>query len=82
MAEENNPIRVFEQSLTELEALVERMEAGELSLEESLTQFERGVQLSRSCQTALREAELKVETLLRKDGQERVADFDAPDEDG
>ena len=58
----------FEKSLAELEQIVERMEQGELSLDESLKQFERGVALARSCQTALQQAEQKVEILLRKQG--------------
>lgn len=80
MAEQDNPIREFEKSLAELEALVERMEGGELTLEESLAQFERGIRLSRNCQKALREAELKVETLQKKDGDVQVIAFDAPPE--
>jgi len=53
----------FEQSLSELEALVERMESGEMSLEESLGAFEQGIALTRSCQQALQAAEQKVEIL-------------------
>jgi exodeoxyribonuclease VII small subunit len=60
----------FEKSLIELEQIVERMEQGELSLDESLKQFERGVALTRSCQTALQQAEQKVEILLRKSGSD------------
>lgn len=56
----------FEGSLAELEAIVDRLEQGELSLDESLQQFERGVQLTRVCQAALKQAEHKVEILLRK----------------
>ena len=56
----------FEGSLAELEAIVDRLEQGELSLDESLQQFERGVQLTRACQAALKQAEHKVEILLRK----------------
>lgn len=56
----------FEKSLAELEQIVERLERGDLSLDESLQQFERGVQLTKSCQTALKQAEHKVEVLLRK----------------
>jgi exodeoxyribonuclease VII small subunit len=67
----------FEQSLQELEALVEKMEQGDLSLEESLQHFERGVQLTRACQQALKEAEQKVETLLKKNGQEEIVPFDS-----
>jgi exodeoxyribonuclease VII small subunit len=56
----------FEDALTELEALVERMEGGELTLEESLSAFERGIALTRSCQQALQAAEQKVEILTAK----------------
>ena len=56
----------FEGSLAELDAIVDRLEQGELSLDESLQQFERGVQLTRACQAALKQAEHKVEILLRK----------------
>ncbi len=59
----------FEAALEELETLVERMETGETSLEESLKDFERGIELTRGCQTALAEAEQKVEILLKKDGK-------------
>ena len=56
----------FEQALTELESIVEKLEHGELSLEESLLQFERGIALARSCQDSLKQAEQKVEILLQK----------------
>lgn len=56
----------FEQALGELEAVVERLEHGELPLEEALRQFERGVELARTCQDSLKQAEQKVEILLRK----------------
>jgi exodeoxyribonuclease VII small subunit len=56
----------FERALAELEATVERLEHGELSLEDSLRQFERGVALARECQTALKQAEQKVAILLQK----------------
>jgi exodeoxyribonuclease VII small subunit len=71
----------FERSLAELEAIVEKLEQGELSLDESLRHFERGVQLTRVCQSALKQAEQKVEILLRKSGAEQfeAAPFDAED---
>ena len=69
----------FETSLKELETLVEKMEQGELSLEESLSHFERGVQLSRSCQQALKAAGQKVEILMKKNGQEEITSFDSED---
>lgn len=56
----------LEKSLAELESLVERLEGGELSLEDALKEFERGVKLTRECQTALKDAEQKVEILLNK----------------
>jgi len=67
----------FENALKELEGLVEQMEKGDLSLEESLRHFERGIQLTRTCQQALQEAEQKVEVLLSRDGQQVVAPFDS-----
>jgi exodeoxyribonuclease VII small subunit len=72
----------LEKSLAELEKIVARLEAGELSLDDALKQFERGVALTRQCQTALREAEQRVEILLRQGGgapTETVAPFDATD---
>jgi exodeoxyribonuclease VII small subunit len=65
----------FEKSLKELEALVAKMEQGNLSLEESLQHFERGVQLTRVCQQALNEAEQKVDILLKKSGQDDIVPF-------
>jgi len=56
----------FEAAVAELEAIVERLEQGNLPLEESLQQFERGVALTRQCQLALQAAERKVEVLLKK----------------
>ena len=64
----------FEKSLDELEALVNRMEQGESSLEDSLKDFERGIELTRNCQTALAEAEQKVQILLKKNGE--TVDFE------
>lgn len=57
----------LEQALTELEKLIEHMEESDISLEESLKCFERGVQLTRSCQEALKAAEQKVQILLKED---------------
>jgi exodeoxyribonuclease VII small subunit len=69
----------FETAMRDLEELVERLEQGDLSLEESLAAFERGVMLTRACQTALKEAEQKVEILLKKAGESTVEEF-TPDE--
>lgn len=68
----------FEQSLRELEQIVLEMEHGELSLEDSLKYFERGIELTRSCQATLRLAEQKVEQLLEKNGQFAIVPFDTP----
>jgi exodeoxyribonuclease VII small subunit len=69
----------FEASMRDLEELVERLEQGDLPLEESLAAFERGVMLTRACQTALKEAEQKVEILLKKAGEPVIEVF-TPDE--
>ncbi len=58
----------FEQSLNELQALVERLESGDLSLEESLTTFEQGISLTRECQSALQNAEQRINVLLEQNG--------------
>jgi len=65
----------FEESLAELEQLVERMEQGNLALEESLKLFERGVQLTRTCQKALKEAGQKVSILLEENGEPILKPF-------
>jgi exodeoxyribonuclease VII small subunit len=76
----------FEQSLSELEALVQKLEQGDVPLEEALKTFERGVALTRQCQTALRTAQQKVEVLLapsgsrNDDGEGIVAPFDDEDD--
>jgi exodeoxyribonuclease VII small subunit len=69
----------FERSLGELEQLVERLERGDLPLDEALGTFERGVALTRQCQSALRSAQQKVEILLKRSGQPAT---DATDEPG
>jgi exodeoxyribonuclease VII small subunit len=70
----------FEKALAELEALVEKMEQGELGLEDSLKNLERGIALTRACQKALAEAEQKVQLLTAgRDGPE-PAPFSATDD--
>lgn len=69
----------FETALKELETLVDTMEKGDLSLEDSLSHFERGVQLSRTCQQALKDAEQKVDILMKKSGQDDITAFDNED---
>ncbi len=76
MTEKDPEQRTFEQSLSELEALVERMESGDLSLEESLGAFEQGIALTRSCQQALQAAEQKVEILTARTEDAPTEPFD------
>jgi exodeoxyribonuclease VII small subunit len=70
----------FEQALAELEQLVERLERGDLPLDEALKTFERGVALTRHCQTALKAAQQKVEILLKKNGQAELQPFAGVDD--
>ncbi len=70
----------FERSLSELEALVAKLEQGDVPLEDALKTFERGVALTRQCQTALRTAQQKVEVLLTRNGNEELARFAQGDE--
>lgn len=65
--QEATSIADFEKSLDELETLVRNLEQGELSLEQSLTAFERGVKLTRACQQALKNAEQRVEQLVQSE---------------
>lgn len=67
----------LEKSLAELEGIVARLESGELPLDKSLGEFERGVRLSRECQAALKDAEQRVQVLM---GAE-LREFDAPDDE-
>ncbi|KAF0192109.1 MAG: exodeoxyribonuclease VII small subunit [Gammaproteobacteria bacterium] len=60
-----------------MEALVERLEEGDIGLEESLRQFERGVELTRACQKALADAEQKVNKLIEKNGNVEFESFEA-----
>lgn len=79
MSQKKLEIQDFEQSMRELEALVERLEKGDLPLEEALKQFERGVALTRACQTALKAAEQKVEILMKASNSEEepvIEDFE------
>ena len=66
----------FEQALNELEGLVEKMEKGELSLEQAMADFQRGIELSRACQKSLRTAEQKVQLLIEQGKNEQLVPFD------
>jgi exodeoxyribonuclease VII small subunit len=76
MTEKNNPTLDFEAALDELEKLVARMEDGDLPLEDTLKQFERGIELARHCQKALSDAEQKVEILVEKSGRAEIEPFE------
>ena len=69
----------FEASLNELEKLVDALETGDLNLEQSLQDFERGINLTRSCQKALSEAQQKVQILLENGDSETLRDYDVKD---
>jgi exodeoxyribonuclease VII small subunit len=79
--EKNNDLGGLEKSLEELEAIVVRLESGDLPLEQALKEFEHGVKLTRRCQTALQEAEQKVEILLKKTAAAEPSPFESTDEE-
>ena len=66
----------LEKSLADLEGLVEELESGDLPLETAMKKFEEGIKLTRGCQDALKEAEQKVQILLKSAGGEELADFE------
>ena len=65
----------FEESINELDTIVQNLEQGELSLEESMALFERGLNLSQVSQNKLQDAEQKIKILLEKNGQAQLSDF-------
>lgn len=80
MGKENQPSEPdFEHALEELEGLVSRLESGELSLDESLEQFKRGVELTRHCQNILDKAQQTVEHLLNLDDESSAVPFESDD---
>jgi exodeoxyribonuclease VII small subunit len=66
----------LEKSLADLEELVDELESGDLPLEKAMKKFEAGIKLTRGCQTALKEAEQKVEILLKSADGENLEDFE------
>jgi len=81
MPKTDNKLKDFEKSLTQLEKIVSRMEAGELGLEDSLAQFEKGIELARNCQDTLSNAELRVEQLIEKNGLQQTIPFEDLNDD-
>ena len=78
-----SPAKKFnlEKSLADLEELVEELESGDLPLEKAMKKFEEGIKLTRGCQAALKEAEQKVEILLKSAGSEELEEFEIDEED-
>lgn len=70
----------LETSLAEINSLIERMEQGELTLEQSLSHFERGIMLIKHAQKILQEAEQKVQILLKENGEEKLTDYENNEE--
>ena len=79
-APETSPVADFENSMQALEDLVGKMETGEMTLEESLAAYERGVGLYRRCQSALEQAELRVRLLSDPANPEESRPFDTSDD--
>lgn len=78
MAKASSKTFRFEEALGQLETLVESLEEGDLSLEDSLKAFEQGVKLTRQCQAALDQAEQTVQQLLENGNGIRLEPFDSP----
>jgi exodeoxyribonuclease VII small subunit len=79
MAKKTKPEN-FEQAMTELENIVNQMEKGDMSLEESLAAFEKGIALTRHCQSSLKEAEKRINILVEKTSGDELAPFDAAED--
>ena len=79
MNDKKDTLPDFEKSLEELETLVEQLESGDLSLDDSLAQFKRGVELTRHCQTVLEKAQQTVEKLVDPDDEASAAPLDDRD---
>ena len=80
-AQESTDSLSFEEAIEGLENVVDRLEDGELPLEEALVEFERGVTLSRHCSDRLDAAERRIEVLIEQNGQPEVRSFDPEEED-
>jgi exodeoxyribonuclease VII small subunit len=81
MPKNDDKLKDFEKSLQQLEKIVTQMESGELGLEDSLSQFEAGIKLAKSCQDTLTNAEHRVEQLIEKNGLQQTIPFEDLDED-
>ncbi len=81
MAKKSSSLPDFEAALAELEKIVEKMETGEQSLEDALKSFQRGIELTRTCQQGLKEAEQRVEKLIQQNGEVKTETLDAENSD-
>jgi exodeoxyribonuclease VII small subunit len=79
MQKEKQKIPDFEQALEELESLVEQLETGELSLDQSLERFKRGVELTRHCQSVLDQAQQTVQQLVDPEDESSAMPFESDD---
>ena len=70
----------LEKALADLEEIVDALESGDLPLEKAMKKFEEGINLTRGCQSALKDAEQKVEILLQSAGGEELEDFEPEDD--
>ncbi len=75
MPKQSNNLPSLEESLTEVTQLIDKMEHGSLTLEQSLTHFERGITLIKHCQKVLEEAEQKVQILIQNNNQEELSAY-------
>lgn len=66
----------FEESLQELEDIVSHLEQGEISLEDSMSLFERGLKLSQHSQVKLQDADQKIQILMNEHGEQKLSNFD------
>lgn len=81
MAKKSSTLPDFEAALAELEKIVEKMEAGDQSLEEALKSFQRGIELTRTCQQGLKEAEQRVEKLVQEGKEFKTEPLELEDSD-
>lgn len=79
MNDKTDQLPDFEKALEELESLVEQLESGDLNLDQSLSQFKRGVELTRHCQTVLDQAQQTVQKLIDPEEESSAIPFDSSD---
>lgn len=80
MSKKNSTQFNFEDALANLNVIVDEMESGNLSLEDALKKFETGIKLTRECQKTLKNAEQKVQILMKENGSEKLNDYEGQKE--